>query len=235
MKPKNTNVEILTSGSLEVQVSFTHKEINPNYIDVDVFIGFKESDAKEESDAKDGYWTLADANVKVYMPSSTIYEDIAYNPKSTWESHLINMIYDLEEQELRPEFKHLADLEFNPAPFFILHSISFVTARMDEILHVFLQAFFRQYPFGVLLLTDIYDDSMYDNFMSKEDKENLKNTFKHYGFESIDENGVFKYLEYESSTECCFEHEEKYYDKNMVLWNWFRNDCTQSVIRDCDE
>lgn len=223
MKPKNTNVEIFTSGSSELKVSFIHKEINPYYINIDVFIGWKESGSDE------AYLTLADANVKVYMPSSTIYEDIAYNPKSTWESQLINMIYDYNKQVLRPEFKDLEDLEFNPAPFFMLHSISFVPARMNEILHVFFQAFFRQYPFGVLLLKDIYDDSM-----SKKDKEDLKNTLKHSGFESIDKNGLFKYLEYESR-ECCFEQEEKYYDKNMVLWNWFRNDCTQSIIRNFND
>ena len=220
MKPKNTNVEIFTSESSELKVSFIHKEINPNYINIDVFIGWKESGSDE------AYLTLADANVKVYMPSSTIYEDIAYNPQSTWESQLINMIYDYDKQVLRPEFKDLEDLEFNPAPFFMLHSISFVPARMNEILHVFFQAFFRQYPFGVMLLKDIYDDSM-----SKKDKEDLKNTLKYSGFESIDKNGLFKYLQYESR-ECCFEQEEKYYDKNMVLWNWFRNDCTQDIIRD---
>jgi hypothetical protein len=219
MKPKNTNVEILTSEGLEVKVSFTHKEINPNYIDVDVFMGFK------ESDAKDGYWTIADANVKVYMPSSTIYEDIAYNPKSTWESHLINMIYDLEEQELRPEFKHLEDLEFNPAPFFILHSISFIPDPMFHVLRLFFKEFFKQYPFGVLLIKEMYDDSI-----SLKHQQDVKNTLKHFGFESIDKNGLFKYIEFES-TEGCFEQEEKYYDKNMVLWNWFRNDCTQGVIR----
>ena len=225
MKPKNTNVEILTSGSLEVQVSFTHKEINPNYIDVDVFMGFK------ESDAKDGYWTITDANVKVYMPSSTIYEDIAYNPKSTWESHLINMIYDLEEQELRPDFKHLEDLEFNPAPFFILHSISFISDPMFHVLRLFFKEFFKQYPFGVLLIKEMYDDSI-----SLEHQEDVKNTLKHYGFKSIDKNGLFKYLEYEPlPNEDYFAHEEKYYDKNMVLWNWFRNDNTQDTIRDCDD
>ncbi len=220
MKPKNTNVEIISSGGAELKVSFIHQEVNPNYLDVHVFIGWKESGSQE------AYLTLADAKVKVYMPSSTIYEDIAHNPKSTWESHLINMIYDFDEQVLRPKFKHLEDLEFNPAPFFMLHSISFVPARMDEILHVFFQEFFRQYPFGVLFLKDMYDDSM-----SKKDKEDLKNTLKNYGFESINRTGLYKYLEYESSTECCFEQEEKYYDKNMVLWNWFRNDCTQGVIR----
>lgn len=222
MKPKNTNVEIITSGSSELKVSFIHKEVNPNYLDVHVFIGWKESGSEE------AYFTLADANVKVYMPSSTIYEDIAYNPKSTWESHLINMIYDFDEQVLDTDFKHLEDLEFNSAPFFILHSISFVPARMDEILHVFCQAFFRQYPFGVLLLKDIYDDSML-----KKDKEDLKNTLKHYGFESIDKNGLFKYLEYESR-ECCFKQEEKYYDKNLVMWNWYRQEIVQDAMRDLE-
>jgi len=220
MKPKNTNVEIITSGSSELKVSFIHKEINPNYLDVHMFIGWK------QSGSEDAHFTLADANVKVYMPSSAIYEEIAHNPKSTWESHLIKMIYDFNKHELHPKFKHLEDLEFNPAPFFMLHHISFVPARMNEILHVFFQEFFKQYPFGVFFIKDIYDNSM-----SKKDIEDLKNTLKHYGFESIDKNGLFKYLEYESM-ECCFEQEEKYYDKNMVLWNWYRNESTQDIIRD---
>lgn len=222
MKPKNTNVEIISSGGSELKVSFIHKEVNPNYLDVNVFIGWKKSDSDEH------YLTLADANVKVYMPSNTIYEDIAHNPKSTWEYSLINLIYDFDEQVLRPKFKHLEDLEFSPAPFFMLHSISFVPARMDEILHVFFQAFFRQYPFGVLLLKQGYDDSM-----SKKDREDLKKTLKHYGFESIDRTGLYKYLEYEPSpNEDYLAYEQKYYDKNIVLWNWFRNDFTQELIND---
>jgi hypothetical protein len=135
------------------------------------------------------------------------------------------MIYDLEEQELRPEFKHLEDLEFNPAPFFILHSISFIPDPMFHVLRLFFKEFFKQYPFGVLLIKEMYDDSI-----SLKHQQDVKNTLKHFGFESIDKNGLFKYIEFES-TEGCFEQEEKYYDKNMVLWNWFRNDCTQGVIR----
>ena len=100
---------------------------------------------------------------------------------------------------------------------------------MFHVLRLFFKEFFKQYPFGVLLIKEMYDDSI-----SLKHQQDVKNTLKHFGFESIDKNGLFKYLEYESR-ECCFEQEEKYYDKNMVLWNWFRNDCTQSVIRNCNE
>lgn len=225
MKPQNTNVEIMSSGDAELKVSFIHKEVNPNHLDLQVFIGWK------KSDSEDHYFTLAEANVQVYIQCRNLYGDIAKNPKSTWEKRLINLIYDSDPNQecLRPTFKHLEELEWNPAPFFILHSISIVPARMDEIMHVFFQAFFRQYPFGIILVAERYDDSM-----SEKDKQDLKNTLKNYGFESIDKVGAYKYLEYEPFTESIFTYEDSYYDKNLVLWTWFKNDCTQDIIRDLD-
>jgi hypothetical protein len=226
MKPKNTNLETVKFLNQELKFSFKHSEMmDENTMDIDVYIDHQEIGNKKS------HLVWGHAKIKVYMPTPDIYRQIAFNKDSTWEHDMIDKIYNLKKQEIRADFSDFADLEYNPSPFFTLNSISIKSAKVDEFLHYLLQAFLRQYEFGVFfvcpsLLKDNHD-------LTDNDIKNVTDFFKQYGFESFDENEEYQYLEFES-IENSLEQDEKYYDRNLVLWKWYRNDIVQGIMRDLE-
>lgn len=71
------------------------------------------------------------------------------------------------------------------------------------------------------------------NNLSNEDINKFMEVLHHYGFESFDEKLEYQFMEY-SNTENFMENEAKYYDKNLVMWNWYRQEIVQDAMRDLE-
>lgn len=121
MKPVNTNIETIKFHKGELKFSFKHSEMDEYNMDIDVFIGYQETGSQKP------HVLVGDAKIKVFMPTTDRFLDMAKNKDSKWVLEMVEKVYDLDNKAFKPnyfefleDYPDSSDMEFLTTPFSLL-------------------------------------------------------------------------------------------------------------------